>query len=166
MFVFLQLLSVSYRIENNHIVFLRIDTYRIVRWPYRLIPKTDRRRCDPISIENGHFIPFLFASAHSCLFTENILKVWQRSKYHKRWAICNWHNVKHNFQNLSQSQDHLLGKAFRTIFKLYVLFLLYLVYSWYPILAFYYLNCIHLNDYMYTCVPTCLRNLFRPITLF
>jgi len=38
MFVFLQLLSVSYRIENNHIVSLRIDTYRIVWWPYRLIP--------------------------------------------------------------------------------------------------------------------------------
>jgi len=29
---------VSYRIENNHIVSLRIDTYRIVWWPYRLIP--------------------------------------------------------------------------------------------------------------------------------
>jgi len=27
-----------YRIENNHIVSLRIDTYRIVWWPYRLIP--------------------------------------------------------------------------------------------------------------------------------
>jgi len=38
MFVFLQLLSVSYRIENNHIVSLHIDTYRIVWWPYRLIP--------------------------------------------------------------------------------------------------------------------------------
>jgi len=38
MFVFLHLLSVSYRIENNHIVSLRIDTYRIVWWPYRLIP--------------------------------------------------------------------------------------------------------------------------------
>jgi len=38
MFVFLQLLSVSYRIEKNHIVSLRIDTYRIVSWPYRLIP--------------------------------------------------------------------------------------------------------------------------------
>ena len=30
--------NVSYRIENNHIVFFRIDTYRIVWWPYRLIP--------------------------------------------------------------------------------------------------------------------------------
>ena len=29
---------VSYRIENNHIVSLCIDTYRIVWWPYRLIP--------------------------------------------------------------------------------------------------------------------------------
>ena len=29
---------VSYRIENNHIVSLCIDTYRIVLWPYRLIP--------------------------------------------------------------------------------------------------------------------------------
>jgi len=38
MFEFLQLLSVSYRIENNYTVSLRIDTYRIVWWPYRLIP--------------------------------------------------------------------------------------------------------------------------------
>jgi len=42
MFVFLQLLSVSYRIENNHIVSLCIDTYRIVGWPYRLIPNADK----------------------------------------------------------------------------------------------------------------------------
>ena len=38
MFVFLQLFPVSYLFENNHIVSLRIDTYHIVWWPYRLIP--------------------------------------------------------------------------------------------------------------------------------
>jgi len=27
-----------YRVVNNHIVFFRIDTYRIRWWPYRLIP--------------------------------------------------------------------------------------------------------------------------------
>ena len=46
LFVFLQLLSVSYRIENNHIVSLRIDTYRIVWWLYRLIP-TDNHSPHP-----------------------------------------------------------------------------------------------------------------------
>ena len=48
MFVFLQLLCVSYRIENNHIVSLRIDTYRIVWWPYRLIPNFDTNHITPL----------------------------------------------------------------------------------------------------------------------
>ena len=54
--VFLQLLSVSYRIENNHIVSLRIDTYRIVWWPYRLIPNRYRQVRQSSSLQVCKFV--------------------------------------------------------------------------------------------------------------
>jgi len=63
MIVFLQLLHVTYRIENNHIVSLRIDTYRIVWWPYRLIPIIKRvyaviKTCDHILFHHLDTITF------------------------------------------------------------------------------------------------------------
>jgi len=41
-----------YRIANNYIVSFRIDTYRIVWWPYRLIPikKLDYNRCSQLTL--------------------------------------------------------------------------------------------------------------------